>query len=175
MICQVPRFVKAETWNKKVRQEGIVVTVPEEAQQDLLFLALETGGDFATLRSAVRGKPGAFVRASQDLDQAALERSRLDQYIAAIKETSDADPKALHERSVILARSLKITLDEQCFDKPTQEQAPCLMRNTDQLVLDDGHGRSMISVLTSGPGSDLVGSAIITSSSISLYDVTYER
>jgi hypothetical protein len=150
-------FVKTETWNKKVRQEGVVVTVPEGAQNALLLLAPETGGDFATLRSAVRGKPGAFVRAAQDLFQAALDRSRLDQYIAAIRETSDVDPKALQERSVILARSLKIKLDDQCFDKPTQEQAPCLMRNTDQLVLDDGHSQSMVSVLTSGPGSDLVG------------------
>jgi hypothetical protein len=31
------------------------------------------------------------------------------------------------------------------------------MRNTDQLVLDDGHSQSMVAVLTSGPGSDLVG------------------
>ena len=150
-------FVKAEIWNKQVRREGFVVTVPEEAQQALLFLAPETGGDFGTLRSAVRGKPGAFVRASQDLDQAALDRSRLDRYLAGIRETSETDPKALHERSLILARSLKIKLDEQCFDKPTQEQAPCLMRNTDQLVLDDGHSQSMVAVLTSGPGSDLVG------------------
>lgn len=150
-------FVKAETWNKNVRKEGVVVTVPDEAQQALLFLAPETGGDFGTLRSAVRGKPGAFVRASQDLNQAALDRSRLDRYLAAIKETSDSDPKALHERSLILARSLMVKLDEKCFDKPTEEQAPCLMRNTDQLVLDDGHSQSMVAVLTSGPGSDLVG------------------
>jgi hypothetical protein len=91
------------------------------------------------------------------LNQAALDRSRLDRYLAAIKETSDSDPKALHERSLILARSLMIKLDEKCFDKPTEEQAPCLMRNTDQLVLDDGHSQSMVAVLTSGPGSDLVG------------------
>ncbi len=32
-----------------------------------MFLAPETGGDFKTLKSAVRGRPGAFVRASQDL------------------------------------------------------------------------------------------------------------
>ena len=86
-------FVKAETWNKQVRKEGIVVTVPDEAQQVLLFLAPETGGDFGTLRSAVRGKPGAFVRASQDLNQAALDRSRLDAYLAGIKETSDSRSK----------------------------------------------------------------------------------
>ncbi|MGA7565611.1 MAG: hypothetical protein WBW53_06015 [Terriglobales bacterium] len=155
-------FTKAETWNKGVRQEGIVVTVPEEAQQALFFLAPETGGDFGTLRSAVRGKPGAFVRASQDLDQAALDRSRLDAYLAGIREVSDADPKVLHERSIVLARSLKIKVDEECFDKPTQEQAPCLMKNTDQLVLDDGHSQSMVAVLTSGPGADLVGAISAT-------------
>jgi hypothetical protein len=150
-------FVKAETWSKQVRQEGIVVTVPEQAQQALLFLAPETGGDFSTLRSAVRGRPGAFVRASQDLNQAALDRSRLDAYLAGIKETTDSDPKELKERSLILARSLKIKVDEQCFDKLTEQQAPCLVRNPDQLVLDDGHSQSMVAVLTSGPGADLIG------------------
>src|SRR5260370_29965218 len=29
-------FTRAETWNKKVRQEGIVVTVPADAQQVLV-------------------------------------------------------------------------------------------------------------------------------------------
>src|ERR1700722_15333763 len=29
-------FTRAETWNKKVREEGIVVTVPKDAQQALL-------------------------------------------------------------------------------------------------------------------------------------------
>ncbi|MGA7335727.1 MAG: hypothetical protein WCC16_01625 [Candidatus Sulfotelmatobacter sp.] len=157
-------FVKAETWNKQVQQEGIVVTVPEGAQQALLFLAPETGGDFATLRSAVRGRPGAFVRASQDLNQAALDRSRLDTYLASIKEAADTDPKLLKQRSLILARSLKIKVDDQCFDKLTEEQAPCLLRNPDQLVLDDGHSQSMVAVLTSGPGADLVGE--MSSSSI---------
>jgi hypothetical protein len=70
-------FTKAETWNKKVREEGVVIVVPQDAQQALLFLAPETGGDFSTLRSTVKGKPGAFVRASQDLNQANLDRSRL--------------------------------------------------------------------------------------------------
>ena len=72
------RFTKAETWNKQVREEGVVLTVPNDAQQLLLFLAPETSGDFGTLRSAVLGKPGAFVRASQDLNRASLSRSRLD-------------------------------------------------------------------------------------------------
>jgi len=73
-FCAAPQstsgelFIKAETWSKQVREEGIVVTVPQDAQQALLFLAPETGGDFGSLRSAVRGRPGVFVRDSQDLN-----------------------------------------------------------------------------------------------------------
>jgi hypothetical protein len=150
-------FTKAETWNKKVRAEGIVISVPRDAQQFLLFLAPETGGDFGTLRSAVQGKPGAFVRASQDLNQATFDRSRLDKYITAVKQTSDTDPKALQERSTLLARSLAIKLDPDCFDKPVEQQSSCLTQHTDQLVLDDGHSQSMVAALTSGPSSDLIG------------------
>ena len=73
-----------------------MVTVPAEAQQTLLFLAPETGGDFNTLRSTVRARPGSFVRASQDLNQASLDRLRLEKYLDEVKETSDTDPKTLH-------------------------------------------------------------------------------
>src|ERR1700712_4986515 len=31
-------FTRIETWNKKVREEGVTITVPKEAQQALLFL-----------------------------------------------------------------------------------------------------------------------------------------
>src|SRR6202011_4014351 len=151
------RDPRALAWNKKVREEGVVVVVPQDAEQALLFLAPETGGDFSTLRSSVRGKPGVFVRASQDLNQANLDRSRLDQYINAVKQTSDIDPKALHDRSVLLARSLTIKLDEQCFDKPVAQQISCLTQHSDQLVLDDGHSQSMVAALTSGASSDLIG------------------
>src|SRR5260370_6293460 len=93
-------FTRAETWKKQVREEGIVVTVPKGAQQALLFLAPETSGDFSTLRSAVHDEPGRFVRASHDLHQATLDRTRLEQYLRDVRELSDADPKALHEHSV---------------------------------------------------------------------------
>jgi hypothetical protein len=155
-------FIRAETWAKKVHEEGVVITVPADAQQSLLFLAPETGGDFSTLRSAVRGRPGTFVRASQDLNQASLDRSRLDKYLNEVKQISDADPKALQERSEALARSLNIKLDKQCFDKPSEQQAPCLTQNTDQLVLDDGHTQSMVAALTSGPSVDLIGAVSTT-------------
>src|SRR5579875_4137614 len=48
-------FIRINTWDKKVREEGVFITVPDEAQQAVLFLAPETGGDFSTLRSAVQG------------------------------------------------------------------------------------------------------------------------
>jgi hypothetical protein len=156
-------FIRSETWNKQVRAEGIVVTVPQDAEQALLFLAPETGGDFTTLRSAVRSKPGVFVRASQDLNQAGLDRSRLDEYLSRVKETSDMDPQALHDRSVLLARTLNIRLEQNCFDKPTQQQAQCLTQNTEQLVLDDGQSQSMVAALTSGPSTDLMGAISSTS------------
>jgi hypothetical protein len=156
-------FTRAETWTKQVREEGIVVTVPQDAQQALLFLAPETGGDFGTLRSAVRGRPGVFVRASQDLNQASLDRSRLEKYLADVKAISDIDPKSLHEHSMLMARTLGIRVDEQCFNKPLEEQSSCLTRNTDNLVLDDGHSQSIVTALASGPNSDLVGAVSATS------------
>ena len=156
-------FTRAETWNKNVRAEGIVVTVPRDAQQALLFLAPVTGGDFDTLRAAVRSKPGVFVRASQDLNQASLDRTRSDMYLREVKKTSNFDPKALHDRSVLLAQTLGIRLEEQCFDRPPEQQSTCLTQNTDQLVLDDGHSESMVAALTSGPSTDLMGKVSATS------------
>ena len=155
-------FTRVETWTKQARAEGIVVTVPLDAQQALLFLAPETGGDFNTLRNAVRGRPGAFVRASQDLNQASWDRSRLEAYLEDVKATSDADPAELKERSVLLARTLNIKVDQQCFDKPSEQQAPCLTQNSEQLILDDGHSQSIVTALTSGPSSDLVVQASAT-------------
>ena len=155
-------FTRAETWNKKVKEEGIVVTVPADAQQVLVFLAPETSGGFATLRSTVRAVPGVFVRASQDLNQAGLYRSRLEKYLSVVKETSEADPKELHEVSVKTAKALGIRLAQECFDRPAEQQASCLTQNSDRLVLDDGHSQSVVSALTTGPSSDLIGAISTT-------------
>ena len=156
-------FTKAEAWNKQVREEGFFVTVPQGAQQALLFLAPETGGDYGSLRATVRGKPGLFVRASQDLNQASLDRSRLDQYMQQVRESEGMNAKELHDRSVLLARTLNIKLEMQCFDKPLEQQPSCLMQNSDQKVLDDGHSQSMVAALTSGPSTDLIGAVSTTS------------
>ena len=149
-------FTRVETWSKSVHEEGVFVTVPEEAEEALVFLAPETGGAFSTLRAAVRGKPGAFVRAAQDLQQASLDRLRLEKYMEAVRETYTADPDQLKVHTTMLARSLGMKLDQQCFDKPSAQQVPCLTQNTDQLVLDDAHSQTMVATLTSGPSTDLL-------------------
>jgi hypothetical protein len=150
-------FVRAETWDRHVQQEGINVTVPPEAQQALFFFAPETGGDFSTLRSNVRARPGAFVRATQDLNQASLDRSRLNAYLTAVTRISQSDPDALKETTKLLGRSLNIKVDSDCFTKPTAQQLSCLTQNQDALVLDDGHTQSMVAELTTGASADLIG------------------
>jgi hypothetical protein len=149
-------FTRVETWNRQVRDEGVFVTIPAEAQQAVIFLAPETGGDFSTLRAAVRGKPGAFVRATQDLQAASLDRMRLEEYLSAVKATSPTDPKLLKERAENLARSLGIKVDQQCFDKPSDQQAPCLVEHTDGLVLDDANTESRVTQLANGATGDLM-------------------
>jgi len=148
-------FFSAETWNHK-GSDGLKITVPKDAQQVLVFLAPETGGDFKTLIGAVRGRPGAFVRASQDLNQATLDRSRLKVYLSAIQEVSQKDFEHLSTASPLLARSLSIKFDAECLQKIPQLQAPCLMQGQDALVLNDGHSTSMVQALTSGASMDLV-------------------
>ncbi len=166
-------FTRVETWSRPVHDEGVFVTVPDEAEEALVFLAPETGGAFSTLRSAVRGKPGAFVRASQDLVQASLDRARLEKYLEAVREISVGNPEQLKSRTTLLARSLNIRVDQQCFDKPTAQQVPCLTQNTDQLVLDDTHSQTMVATLTSGPSSDLLAQISSTPNARSGYYSPY--
>src|SRR5580700_463862 len=149
-------FTRVETWTHAAHDEGVFVTVPDEAQQALLFLAPETGGDFNTLRAAVRGRPGSFVRAAQDLQAASWERMRLEEYLADIKVTSQFDPAALKTRTEMAARSLGIKINESCFNKPPDEQAPCLSQNSEGMVLDDANAQSLVEQLATGSTLDLM-------------------
>jgi hypothetical protein len=149
-------FTRVETWTREVRDEGVFITVPNEAQQALIFLAPATGGDFSTLRKAVSNRPGAFVRAAQDLQAASWDRMRLDAYLAEVKETSQTDLALLKVRAEKASRTLGIRLDQQCFDKPTDQQAPCLVQHTDGLVLDDANAQSKVEQLAGGSTGDLM-------------------
>jgi len=148
-------FYSSQTWNPR-DSAGLHITVPENAQQVIIFLAPETGGDFKTLIGAVRGRPGAFVRASQDLNQATLDRSRLKAYLAAIQKLSQADSEHLKTASPLLARSLAIKFDSGCLEKIPELQAPCLMQGREALILNDGHSTSIVDALTTGNAGDLV-------------------
>jgi hypothetical protein len=148
-------FFRCDTWKAPCDQAGLDVEVPEGAQQMMLFFAPQTGGDYRTLVNAVRGKPGAFVRAAQQLRQAGLDRARLDRYLALLHELAVTDPGKVKAAAPLIARSLAIKIDEKCLDRIPALQAPCLTQGSDALILNDGHGESLVSMVTTGVGRDL--------------------
>jgi hypothetical protein len=156
------QFFHCKVWTRPCQDQGLTVVVPKDAQQVLVFLAPETSGDYRTVVSAVRGRPGAFVRASQDLNQAMLDRSRLERYLTAIRALDQASQSKLQVAAPLLARSLAIKVDEHCLDRIPELQAPCLMQGRESLILNDGHSTSIVEALTSGPASDLAMEASYT-------------
>jgi len=149
-------FTRVETWNSDARAEGVFVTIPDDAQQALIFLAPETGGDFNTLRKAVHDRPGAFIRAAQDLQAASWDRMRVESFLSQVKVTSQTDPNALKEHAELAARSLGIKLNQDCFDRPIDQQVSCLSRNSTGMVLDDSNTESLVAQLTNGSTQDLM-------------------
>ncbi len=137
-------------------QSVLRVHVPQGAAQALILLAPHTNADFDTLRDAVRARPGAFVRASQDLNQLGHDRSRLYAYLAAIRETERDDPAKLQTVSTALALTLGIKIDQSCFDRSPDLQAACLMQGQDSLVLATGDTQDLVGRLASGATADLM-------------------
>ena len=154
-------FTKIETWDKK-NAEGTTVTVPAEAGQAILFVAPETGGDFNTLRSAVKGRPGLFIRADADLNEASFEQQRIERYLAAMKTVSQTDEKAIEEHSAKLASALALKPNADCFKKPVEQQVNCLTQSSAPVLLDDGHGQSIAEAVSSGASSDFINAASYT-------------
>jgi len=154
-------FTKIETWDKKT-VEGTTVTVPAEAEQAILFVAPETGGDFNTLRSAVKGRPGLFIRADADLNEASFEQQRIERYLAAMKTGSQNDEKAIQERSAKLASALALKPNADCFKKPVDQQVVCLTQSSAPVLLDDGHGQSIAEAVSTGASSDFINAASYT-------------
>ncbi|WBO21932.1 hypothetical protein [Sphingomonas abietis] len=146
-------FFDTETWTKKGRK-GLSLTVPDGAQQVVLFLAPATGGDVSTLRNAVQGRPGAFVRAAQELAQASLDHGRLATYLDAVRRTEPDDPGRLARITPLLARSLQVKINADCLTKLPALQAACLLQNQESLVLNDGHSNAITDAV-GGPGADL--------------------
>ncbi|SFS04174.1 hypothetical protein SAMN05421771_0871 [Granulicella pectinivorans] len=154
-------FTEIDTWEKKT-VEGTTITVPEGAEQAVLFVAPETGGDFKTLRGAVRGRPGVFIRADADLNQASFEQQRIERYLAAMKTISPTDPKAIQDHSAKLASTLALKPNADCFKQPVDQQVSCLTQSSAPVLLDDGHGQSIAAALSSGASSDFINAAAVT-------------
>jgi hypothetical protein len=152
-----------KTWTGTCARDGLTVTVPKGALQAVVFLAPSTAGDLSAVTSAVKGRPGAFVRASQDLNQSALDRSRLETYLDGVHRLSEGAPAKLREVAPLLARSLAIKVDEKCLDKIPEMQAACLTQGQDSLILNDGQSVSIAQTLTTGPAADLALAASSTS------------
>jgi len=154
-------FTEIDTWEKKTA-EGTTITVPNEAEEALLFIAPETGGDFKTLRSAVKGKPGLFIRADADLNEASFEQQRIERYLAAMKTVPQDDPKAIQEHSAKLAATLALKPNADCFKQPVDQQVICLTQASAPVLLDDGHGQSIAEAISTGPSSDFINAASYT-------------
>ena len=154
-------FTEIDTWEKKTA-EGTTITVPNEAEEALLFVAPETGGDFKTLRSAVKGKPGLFIRADADLNEASFEQQRIERYLAAMKTVPQDDPKAIQEHSAKLAATLALKPNADCFKQPVDQQVICLTQASAPVLLDDGHGQSIAEAISTGPSSDFINAASYT-------------
>jgi hypothetical protein len=154
-------FTEVDTWEKKT-VEGTTVTVPAEAQQALIFIAPETGGDFKTLRSAVKGRPGVFIRADADLNEASFEQQRIQRYLEGMQSVAQDDPKAIADRSAKLAATLGLKPNPDCFKKPVELQVNCLTLTSAPVLLDDGHATSIAEAVSAGPTSDFVNAASYT-------------
>ncbi|WP_322963769.1 hypothetical protein [Sphingomonas fuzhouensis] len=141
----------AETWKPKDKDRRLTLTVPKGARQMALFLVPETGGASGTIVDAVRDRPGEFVRAVQDLNQASLDRSRLNAFVAAIRAQENSHPEFLRTLAPALSNSLAIKLNPDCLAKVIELQAACLLENQESLVLADIHSSSMTDTLVGAP------------------------
>ena len=139
-------FFRSETWKSAAHSGGTLnLVVPAEAKHLALFLAPATGGDFATLRKAVEARPGAFIRAAQDLEQASLDRSRFEAYLAAIRTVSATSPDTLVHDAPVIAASLRIRINEDCLQRQAEFQAACLLDAKQAVVLGgDGNANTAL-------------------------------
>lgn len=142
-------FTQAKTWDRK--KAALDLTVPAGARQLILFLAPETGGGYDAIVDAVRKQPGAFVRASQELNQASLDRARLDTFLESIHRLERTQPERIETVSPVLTRSLSITLKAECLEQAIDLQAACLTQSRSSLLLADSHSASLTETLVGAP------------------------
>lgn len=138
----------ARTW--KPKEATINVRVPEGAQQALVFLVPDTGGALDGVAKAVREQPGAFVRASQELNQAMLDRTRLETFLEQVRRREPADVARISPQ---LADSLAIKLDSACLLRQPDPRAACLAQSGNAAVLADSQTSSIAQTLAGAPAN----------------------
>lgn len=139
-------LIDAQPW--KPKKAAIDVIVPEGAQQALVLLVPDTGGAIGAVTSAVRGRPGAFVRASQELNQAMLDRARLTSFLDHLRPGAPTEVAALSAR---LAQSLAVKVDPSCVLQQPDARAACLGQGSNAVVLADGQTNSIAQTLAGAP------------------------
>lgn len=141
----------AETWEQKERKRNLKLTVPDHARQLVLFMVPDTGGDLSTISDAIRGRPGEFVRVTQDINKASLDRTRLNAFILGIRSQENSHPEYLRNVAPVLSSSLAVKLNPDCLAKIVEFQAACLVENRDSLVLGDIHSNSLTETIIGAP------------------------
>lgn len=141
-------FFRARTWKRG--KDVLSVAVPEGAEQAIAFLAPD--GSFDSVVNAVRGRPGVFVRAAQDLHQASLDRARLETFVAGIARIEESAPERLDTVSPVLASALAMRLNPECLTRQQSVRAACLTQNRENLVLQTTpSGTTVADRLTGAP------------------------
>lgn len=136
------------TW--KPKKAAIDMRVPEGAQQALVFLVPDTGGAIDGVAKAIRDQPGAFVRASQELNQAMLDRTRLETFLEQIRTRAPAEVARVSPK---LADSLAIKLDAACLLRQSDPRAACLAQSGNAAVLADSQTSSIAQTLAGAPAN----------------------
>lgn len=142
-------FHEALSW--KPKSDTLSLAVPKGAQQMALFVMPERGGGLGAIVSAVRKQPGAFVRAVQELNQASLDRARLDTFLNEMQRIERKNPENVAAVSPILTRSLSIKLKAECLQQAAELQSACLTGDRETLLLQDTHSSALADTLTGTP------------------------
>ncbi|HUZ03791.1 MAG TPA: hypothetical protein VMU62_00415, partial [Acidobacteriaceae bacterium] len=69
----------------------------------------------------------------------------------------------LEAQTKLLARSLDLKIDAECFRKPANQQPSCLTKDSSSLVLNDSHTESVVAALSSGDAASLFNQVSTTS------------
>lgn len=150
-IDRPPRdwFHTTRSW--KAKEGTLSLIVPKGAQQLALLLVPDAGSDGTAVIGAVRKQPGAFVRAVQELNQASLDRARLDTFLRAMQAAERDDPAGVTAASQALTRSLSIKLKAECLVQPVELQAACLTEDRETLLLADTHSSALADTIVGTP------------------------